>query len=167
MLRYLFDWNRTVFYNLDINFQKEIVQQKVKSQVEIEVLRKEFNIVTENSNAHEVTSKIAVEKLQTEKDNLLAEQQALRLDNDIAIANLKSELTKVSSANDVENEVAHNSMFLEHQPSQNSVRGDTSNGMQSNRYLQSSQKQVRSKMRIVQLLLTPIHNFSIHRITIN
>lgn len=125
-----------------IQFQKDVSHRKLKSQVEIDILRKEYNAVTETNNSDEATFKSELEKLEAEKDKLLVEQQAQHLDIDTVIANLQSQLKKVAHANDIEDEAAQNLTFHEHHHSQNSVRDDTSNRMQSNRsirYFQSSQ----------------------------
>lgn len=134
------------FPNLYIQFQKDFVHQKLMTQVEIEILRKELNVVAETSYADELTLNVSLEKLQTEKDNLQAEKQAQHSDNEYVIADLQSQLKKVSIANQVENEAAHNSEFLERNHSQNSVRSNTSNRIQSNRFLQPSQQQVYIQM---------------------
>lgn len=143
---------------MNMQLQKDIVQQKVMSQVEIDVLQKEYNVVAETKNADEAKFNSTLEKLQAEKDNLLAEQQSQYLDNDIVIANLQSQLKKISLENAVENDAVNNATLLERHHSQASVRTDTSNRMQSNRFFHSSQQQVRSNMGSYKLIISEIYN---------
>lgn len=141
-----------------MQLQKDIVHQKVMSQVEIDVLQKEYNVVAETKNADEAKFNSTLEKLQAEKDNLLAKQQSQYLDNDMVIANLQSQLKKISLENAVENDAVNNATLLERHHSQASVRTDTSNRMQSNRFFHSSQQQVRSNMGSYKLIISEIYN---------
>lgn len=90
----------------------------------IELLRKELDGVTAEAVTHELNSKLALEKIESENQNLLAEQRAQHLANDNDIENLIIQLRRVK--NETAGPMRQNSVLR----------------MQSNR--QSVQQQVRS-----------------------